>query len=192
MVLNLSTKTLLCVLLLSLSVTLVYAHGEEEATGSTETASVVAVTQYDTPLWSALASLGLAAVVTGVLWTFASQRFTSMQLVIIALLVSTSTIHLILGLLGDNLLLFNGVGYLGLVALRFLPFLSDRKLHLLLNGVIIIYAIVTIIGYFVVHGAVDTVGLITKMIEGLLILAVAFDVAQLVRQSSESQAVVNA
>ncbi len=184
--LRLAIKALLCVLLLSLSLTIVFAHGEDEETGAADAASVVTTTtQTNSPFWSVFASLGLSAVATGGSWTIARQQLTNVQLVIIALMVSTGIIHLILGLQGDILLLFNSIGYLGLVGLRFLPLLRGSKPLLLVNGAIIIYTFVTIIGYFVVHGTVETVGLITKVIEVLLILAVAFDTTQLVQQPGD-------
>ena len=93
-------------------------------------------------------------------------------------LIRTGIIHFILGLQGDTILLVNGIGYLGLAGLRFLPLITNPSHERLFDIAIVAYAAVTIVGYFVIHGDVDTVGLITKATEVILILIVGYNFFQ--------------
>jgi hypothetical protein len=172
-------KLVLLVVLAALPLTVAYAHGGDEEPVET-TAVVVEEDHSETPMWSVLASLGLATVATGGSWTVARKKLTAIHYGIIVLMVTTGVIHLILGMQGDTLLLLNGTGYLGLVGLRFLPILSNRTHLLIIDVIIIAYTLVTLAGYFALHSTaeIDTVGLITKGMEVLLIVAIGFNLMQ--------------
>ncbi|MEZ4516699.1 MAG: hypothetical protein R3C44_07625 [Chloroflexota bacterium] len=103
---------------------------------------------------------------------------------IILLSIATGLIHLVLGisqLNGSDLLpisfILNGLAYLALiVALYFLP--QFKHMHGLLEWALIILAAATIVLYFVfngMEGLSSPLGLITKGIELLLIIALVYD-----------------
>ena len=80
-----------------------------------------------------------------------------------------------------QLLLLNGVGYSVLLGARFLPMTARYPYHLVVSGITVVYALVTIFGYFLMHEHLDILGLVTKATEVALISIVAL---QLVRSSS--------
>lgn len=167
--LRIALKAILLILLLTLPIfATVDAHGgsgEEEKT-------VVAEENHNTPVWPVTVSLGLAFVLTGGTWIIKRDKFTEVQYGTIGLMIGTGLIHLILGLRGETLLILNGLGYAGLIGLRFLPILKQQSRILFLDWGILVYTAVTIIGFFVLHDTSDTVGLMTKGLEVILMLFV--------------------
>ena len=87
------------------------------------------------------------------------------RLLIIGLTVATAVIHIVIG---GALFILNGLGYLGLLGLMYLPLPALDSAR----PVLIVYTIVTIIGYFVMNpdpfGSV--LGLIDKAIELALVI----------------------
>ena len=93
---------------------------------------------------------------------------------ILVLGLITGVIHLVvLPLLGFEWLLMplNGLGFLVLTALVFFNpgFVSERRI-LLMYG-FMAYTLITIVGYFVLNSSYDTIGIITKVAEVLLLVA---------------------
>lgn len=119
-------------------------------------------------------SVGLGIVTSGAIWVIAKDRMTILHYGINALLVATGVIHVLYTLLEDPLLFLNGVGYLGLAILYLLPISTKQPYKQILNIVTIIYTLITIVGYFVIHlgGHFDLLGLITKAVEILLVVLV--------------------
>jgi hypothetical protein len=98
---------------------------------------------------------------------------------IVGLISAAAVLHLLVGLTGDLLLLANGLGFLGLMGLLYLPLALLKRFHNLLVGVTILYTLVTIVGYFITHSQVDNLGLASKGIEIMLILSLLASVIHL-------------
>ena len=98
------------------------------------------------------------------------------QIGIIILTLLTAIIHFSLG---AALFILNGLGYLALLALFFLPVAFFQRYHRLILWVFAGYTLLTIILYFVFHPdgswQNDGLGLLTKMIEVVLLLLLAYD-----------------
>jgi len=99
---------------------------------------------------------------------------------IIILTVATGLIHLVLlGFLFDGpqwLFILNGLGYLALIAaLYFLPQFAGMRS--LIRWVLIAYAAITVIAYFVMNwpNVWNPLGVITKVIEIVLIILLLMD-----------------
>ena len=99
------------------------------------------------------------------------------QIGIIVLTIATALIHLFLAAVFPPmrlLFILNGVGFLALLVSYFLPQLSNYRN--LINGALITFAAVTVVGYFVVNGIKpDPLGWITKLIEIALIVLLGLD-----------------
>lgn len=98
----------------------------------------------------------------------------TLRYAILVLGLITGVIHLvILPLLGFEWLLMplNGLGFLVLTGLVFFnpAFVSERR-TLLMYG-FMAYTLITIVGYFVLNSAYDTIGIIAKVDEVLLLIA---------------------
>lgn len=106
-----------------------------------------------------------------------AQNISGLQIGIIILTIATAVIHLIVAFIFPpmrTLFILNGLGYLALLAAYFLPQFSDYRniVRWLLMG----FAAVTIIGYFVVNGfKVDPLGWADKAIEVILIVLLWLD-----------------
>lgn len=98
------------------------------------------------------------------------------QIGIIILTLLTALIHFSLG---EPLFILNGLGYLALLALYFLPIAVFQRYHRLTRWAFAGYTLLTIILYFVFHPdgswQNDGLGLLTKMIEVVLLLLLALD-----------------
>lgn len=90
---------------------------------------------------------------------------------IIGLTIVTAVIHLFLG---RPLFILNGLGYLALLAVIFLPVSRLLPLRAAARWGLILYTAVTVVLYFWAHrGGLwmeDGLGLMTKMVEIILIL----------------------
>lgn len=109
-----------------------------------------------------------------------SASLNSRRYLIILLAVATGLIHLIiLGFLAGGtqiLFILNGLGYLALIAaLYFLPQLAGSRS--LIRWVLIAYAAITVIAYFVMNwpDVWNPLGVITKVIEVVLIILLLMD-----------------
>jgi hypothetical protein len=94
------------------------------------------------------------------------------QYAIIGLALITAVIHLFLGIqYNDMLFLLNGIGYIGLVGMLYLPlaFLAGYRGYV--RWALVGYAALTVILYFVMQDApfASAFGLFTKAVEVVLI-----------------------
>lgn len=95
-----------------------------------------------------------------------------LQIAILLLAVATAVIHLILGVqVTDLLFILNGLGYLGLVGALYLPVAFLSPYQGLVRCGLIAYTALTIILWAIINGQLEPVGLVTKAIEVLLIVA---------------------
>lgn len=113
------------------------------------------------------------------------QKLSGVQIGIIAATLVTALIHLGLApaLLGDPayqmlgvLFIFNGLGYLTLLAAYFLPQPFFRRWHALIRWALMGLAAVTIIGWAIMNGDFsDPLGVAAKIAELALIILLFLD-----------------
>ena len=103
-------------------------------------------------------------------------RHTALALTILVLTVATAGIHLVLGFAyGSKLFILNGLGYLGLLAAYQLPVAQLVRWRGATRWVLVTYAAVTIVLYFVLVPFYDPIGLADKAIEVALIALLLVD-----------------
>jgi hypothetical protein len=90
------------------------------------------------------------------------------MLVVSALTVITAAVHLSFGV---PLFVLNGLGYLGLLVLLYAPVTALRPLQPIIRWVLVGYTALTVVLYAVTGPPYDTLGLLTKAVEILLIIA---------------------
>ncbi len=100
-------------------------------------------------------------------------RIGALQIGIIVLTIVTALVHLFLGIsFRDMLFILNGVGYLGLLGLLYLPIPMVAPYHGVVRWVLILFAAITIVAWFFI--GLHSAGLLaytTKVIEiGLIVL----------------------
>jgi len=97
-------------------------------------------------------------------------------LILLAGLV-TAIIHLYLNFLGgfDVMFTLNGLGYLGLLGLLFLPIAFLRPFRPVVRWVTMGYALLTIVLWFVLNGRTDVYGYTAKLAEVVLIVLLFLD-----------------
>lgn len=124
-----------------------------------------------------IAGLVGAVIACGVAKMVSSQ-VVPLDMGIIGLTALTGVLHLVLGLAGSRLLLLNGVGYLGLLALVYLPVAPLQQLRIPLRIILGLYTLVTFVGYFWLHSPAqyDVLAILSKVIEALLIVLIALSV----------------
>ena len=103
-------------------------------------------------------------------------EFRPAQIGIIIFTLITALIHFSLA---QPLFILNGLGYLALLAAYFLPWSVFVRWHRLIRWLFAGYTLLTIVLYFVFHAEgswqSDGLGLITKLVEVILLLLLAFD-----------------
>jgi hypothetical protein len=102
------------------------------------------------------------------------KPWTTWRMGILVLGSFAAFVHLGLGFRGDALLVLNGLGYLGIVGLLAIPIPFLQQQRQWVRWLLVAYAAVTFIGYFVMHdfGGYSNMGILTKIAElGLLIFA---------------------
>lgn len=100
-----------------------------------------------------------------------NTRFGALQIAIILLTLATAIIHLALGIsFGDTLFILNGIGFLGLLAVLYLPQLRSYQNYA--RWALMAFAAVTVLAWVVITGfdLSSTLGVITKLIEIALIV----------------------
>lgn len=100
-----------------------------------------------------------------------NTRFGALQIAIILLTLATAIIHLALGIsFGDTLFILNGIGFLGLLAVLYLP--QFRSYQNYARWALMAFAAVTVLAWVVITGfdLSSTLGVITKLIEIALIV----------------------
>ena len=106
-----------------------------------------------------------------------SVRRRGLQVVIILLTIATALIHLWLGLGGpglDIMFTLNGLGYLTLAVVGYVPLAPLAKYQTLARWALVAFTAVTIIGWVLI-GQRIALGYITKVIEVVLIILVVLD-----------------
>lgn len=110
-----------------------------------------------------------------------TRRFGLLQGVIVTAAVATALIHIalyfqfpVLSSPEAIVFLLNGIGYLGLTALLFLPIPGVERFRTPLRWALILYTLVTIFGWVFV-GARSTIAYIDKGIEIVLVIALWLD-----------------
>lgn len=118
-------------------------------------------------------SIILALIVVGILYTRSSKEYNVVQLAVAGLGVITATLHILLGINGDLLLLINGLGYGALLIALFVPNTALKKKRPVTLSLLILYTLVTFVGYFFTHTGdeFDMLGIFTKTVEFGLMLA---------------------
>ena len=103
-----------------------------------------------------------------------SINFSPIHYAIIVATLITAVIHMALG---DFILFLNGSGYLVLLALYLLPWFSAWQGRV--RWLFLLYIGITIVGYFIVHRdgqwQEDGLGLMTKVVEVILVLLILFE-----------------
>lgn len=95
-----------------------------------------------------------------------------LPIAILWLAAATAVIHLILGMQAtDLLIILNGLGYLGLAGALYLPVAFLNPYRGLMRWGLIAYTALTILLWAIINGQLEPVGLVTKAIEVLLIVA---------------------
>lgn len=107
-----------------------------------------------------------------------NTRFGPLQIGILVLALATALIHLWLAITSPGtfkiLFTLNCLGYLTLTVLYFLPALA--RYHSVVRWLFIAFAAITILGYFALNGVnISTLGIITKLIEVILIVLLLLD-----------------
>ncbi|MGQ9501760.1 MAG: hypothetical protein ACUVSF_11265 [Anaerolineae bacterium] len=105
------------------------------------------------------------------------RTFGVVSSLIVLLALFTAAVHLYMGVLYyEALFVLNGLGYLGLLGALFLPIPVIRSLRSVWRWLLVGYAALTIILYFVINQlGVDALGLVTKAAEVLLIVLLVLE-----------------
>lgn len=122
-------------------------------------------------------SLAAAAAMATAVRYHTAVRYGPLPYAAIILITLTGMIHLFLGILGDWLLLANGLGYFALLCARYFPIEPLAPYHKQLTAALLGYTAITIVGYFVSHtpAAADVLGIGSKLIEAVLIGVLLLD-----------------
>jgi hypothetical protein len=105
----------------------------------------------------------------------AQSRVNGMSLAILLLAAATGLIHLWKGISGGDLMFIaNGIGYLVLAAVAYLPLPVSGTLRRLAKWALLAFTAITIIGWVLI-GERSAIGFIVKAIEVVLIILVFLD-----------------
>lgn len=107
-----------------------------------------------------------------------TRRFGLLQGIIVLAAAATALIHIGLAFQFpggvDPVFVLNGIGYLVLTALLFLPLPALERYHNLVRWVLLAYTLVTVVAWYLI-GVRSTIAYIDKAIEVLLIICLALD-----------------
>ena len=101
------------------------------------------------------------------------STFGPLSILIVILTVSIALIHMSL-LFPNTLFLLNGVGYLGLLALLYLPIAMLGRFRRYIRWLLIAYTAATVV-FWISWGARSTLGYLTVGAEVLLIVLLAYE-----------------
>ena len=107
----------------------------------------------------------------------ATRTLGPLQWAIILLAAATALIHIALAFRPegvDPIFLLNGIGYLGLVTLLYLPVPSIRRYQPVVRWVLMAFAAVTILGWVLI-GVRSPIAYVDKIIEVALIVCLWLD-----------------
>jgi hypothetical protein len=107
-----------------------------------------------------------------------TRRFGPLQITILTAALATALIHILLAFQFaagvDGVFLLNGLGYLALAALLFLPLPALARHRNWIRWLLIAYTLVTVLAWLLI-GARSPIAYATKAIELLLIVSVWLD-----------------
>ena len=124
-----------------------------------------------------IAAVGLA----GGAMMMLPERPSTLVLAGLALIEFTGLLHLVAGAAwSDTLLILNGIGYVVLGIAWVSPIQMMGNQRQIVAGILIVYTLITIIGYFATHDHYDYLGIISKVVEFALlaVLALSFRSAE--------------
>lgn len=169
-------KLFLVIVVLSYTSLIVFAHGDvNDSFMTTITRSNVLIIGI---------AAGLSLVYSGIIWTTLAERSSRLFFVTAFVIAFAGFIHLAAGRSGDWILLANGLGYLVFVVMRGHKLIRLTKWNMMLSIVIIIYTIITFIGYFLTHDHYDIIAVSSKTAEVVLIGLLLFEIFQSYRAPS--------
>lgn len=171
----------------------VYAHGDEDHSSQS---IIDIIRNISTNQLIVLgAGIVIACIFVGIIWFLAGKQMPAMLVLATVLTVYTGIIHLVVGGTGDWLLVANGAGFCAIAILRGLPIIRLSTFNKIVTAGLLVYTIITFIGYFLTHNSYDIYGIVTKLIEVMLIAILLRDliipnpVEDIVINSSTSPAV---
>ena len=95
----------------------------------------------------------------------------SLVLAGLALIGFTGVLHLVVGAAwSDTLLILNGLGYMGLAIAWVWPQQFIPNQNKIVAAILIVYTLITIVGYFGTHDHYDYTAILSKIVEVVLIL----------------------
>ncbi|MFN3308306.1 MAG: hypothetical protein ACK44E_03775 [Anaerolineales bacterium] len=101
------------------------------------------------------------------------MKLTPYRIAIIGLTLATAIIHIALRF---PLFILNGLGYLAFLAAYFAPLPLARQNHRLVKIGFVVYTVITILAWIAIGtNPPTTLGLITKIIEVLLVVCILSD-----------------
>ena len=187
-------RKLLIMLVIMLLITInVYAHGTEDHSSQ----SIIDIIRNISLRQMALLGGGVAfsAIFTGVLRFLTKSQMSPLFILMTTLTVFAGFIHLVAGIGGDYLLIANGIGFIGFAIMRSLDVVQASKYHKLISVALMVYIVITFVGYFLTHEYYDIIGISSKLTEVILFvillreLIVSNSLADVVINSSTSPAV---
>lgn len=146
---------------------IVFAHDD--------TTDSIMSTFTNTNILIVLIAASLSVIYSGAIWATLAEKASRFFFVIAWLIAFAGFIHLAAGRSGDWLLLANGIGYLVFVILRGHKAIRTTKWNSLLSIIIVIYTLITFVGYFLTHDHYDIVAISTKASEIILMLLLVFE-----------------
>lgn len=103
------------------------------------------------------------------------MKLTPYRIAIILLTLATAIIHFSL-LFPDVLFILNGLGYLAFLAAYFAPLPIAQQNHRLVKTGFVVYTVITILAWVAIGtNPPTTLGLLTKIIEVLLVVCILSD-----------------
>lgn len=187
------SKLWIILIIFTLSISLVYAHGEDENdsdqpsqtvsetirdSSNSEPVSSQTYGSFDLSIFdltqSELTLLVAGSIFSiafgGILWSAVGRRMSILLVLNMILTAYTAFIHFEAGLAGDYLLLANAAGYIILAIVRTPVSVQTSTYNKALTLVFVVYTAITFIGYFLLHSHVEIVGLSSKVAEAILII----------------------
>jgi hypothetical protein len=107
-----------------------------------------------------------------------TPRFGLLQGIIVLAAVATALIHIVLAFQFpggvDPVFILNGLGYLALTALLFLPLPAIYRYHEVVRWILIAYTAVTVVAWYLI-GVRSTIAYIDKAVEVVLVICLTLD-----------------
>lgn len=107
-----------------------------------------------------------------------TRRFGLLQGIIVLAAIATALIHIVLAFQFpggvDPVFVLNGLGYLVLTALLYLPLPALARYHNVVRWVLIGYTLVTVVAWYLI-GVRSAIAYVDKAIELLLIICLTLD-----------------